>query len=275
MSVVVLPVALLVLAAVDDAVATTAPAGGSGVTSPVVGEPLIGLAWGSLGLSLLVIVVALFFISAYHRRLLRIISWAVRHGAPVGTSSELVAGRAPQVAGQGLGADAAPFGVTSDVDGSEATPGQDVTFSAIGGDPAKDRATISWSSEGGKPANGTGATFVTRAPTSGKLTVLATWDSETPVTHSVTVGTVSAPGSDGPAGIVLPFAIRGWGGFVVTVLGIGVVVALMFAKVISESAGVGILGTLLGLGAASAAGAAKEDNAGAKAGSSAEKGTES
>lgn len=240
----------------DAATSTGASTSASTATGPPSGsqlEPLTRLAWGTLGLTLLGVVAVLIFLYAYHRMVLGIVATSVRRGQHV------QAAHVPVLPGDGgVGVQSKEPKITSDLDGAQPAPGQDVTFRLEGLSDGDDPATTTWASEHGSPAIGAGATFSSRAPGQGAWTVTATRDGQAPVTLELSVASTRGDGTVGSAPVVeLPFALRGWGGLIVTIIGIGVVVALMFARVVSAEGGLGILGTLVGVGAVTASAAAK------------------
>lgn len=205
-----------------------------------------------LGVALLVICAALWFAYAYHRRVLETLE-RLGKGQPVTTDP-----------GSALGASAGQAGVlarTADdplaVTGPDAAVvGQAVTFEAVN---AGDPSSLSWTVEGAspKPSLGSGASITLGFGAAGSAAVVATEpgaDGAPPrfsQPWTVTV-TAPAPASAAAPGIVLPFVIKNWGRLVVTLLGIGVIAAMMTMGVIESDAGIAVLGTLLGVGAASA-----------------------
>ncbi|AXH95443.1 hypothetical protein DV701_04250 [Ornithinimicrobium avium] len=236
----------------EDAAVTTAPVPGGSGAAVAATTPLIGLAWASLGLSALAVGVALIFMYAYHQRLIKVVEMWVRRGGQITATDD-------HVRDEGLaGAQAAGFGIISDAENDSVEPGQVVAFQATGVDDEKTNKVI-WITAEGFPREETGPTFSSRAPTTGTFTVTATADGEKPATITLTVKEKSgAQDAPGPT-VALPFAIRGWGGLVITILGLGIVAALMFAKVVSAEGGLAILGTLLGVGAGSALTSGKSD----------------
>jgi hypothetical protein len=190
-----------------------------------------------LALTLLVIVLALGFSLIYHHRLLRSVDRAVAKGVVKSVTNVDVGGGAEVSRDSGITI-AGP---------AEVTAGEAVTYRVEGG-----TSDLTWTIEGGgaQPATGAGGEFTTTFQTPGTATIGVDF---TGVTGQKAV-TVKAPPAAAPAasGIVLPFAIRNWGRLVVVLLGIGIVAALMTLDVISAEGGIGLLGALLGVGAASA-----------------------
>gem|GEM_PF-3085954 len=203
---------------------TTAPPDGS---VGYLGGPGLWL----LAASVLVVIAGLWFAYLYHARLLQTIDLAVEGGQLIRSENGPAIAQSPD----------GKVGVSGP---TEATPGATVTFKAIGYD---DSSKVSWAVEGGKPepSIGTGSTLEVTFREAGTATVTATVGKES-APHKVTV---SGPRKE-LTGIVLPFAIQNWGRLVVTTLGVGVVSALMAWDVISAEGGIGLLGALLGIGAA-------------------------
>lgn len=113
---------------------------------------------------------------------------------------------------------------------------------------------VTWRAEGATPSSGSGYSFVTTFNKPGDYEILATFSdssgTETALQKKVKIGATSS----GPAAsaIVLPFVIKNWGRLVIIIFGVGVISAVMAAKILDAAAGIGILGTLLGVGAVTA-----------------------
>lgn len=229
----------------DDAEETSAPASGGSGAAGAAQSAFTDLAWGSLVLSALVIGMALIFMSVYHGKLIQIVEKWVGLGGTISSLNDNVRDSAV-VAGQARGSGLA---ITSDAEDGKIKPGQDVTFEATGLGEAE-LAKVTWSTAEGFPRTGAGPSWTSRAPISGTFQVVAAADGGS-ATVTLTVQAPAAQKQGGPT-VALPFAIRGWGGLVITILGLGIVAALMFARIVSAEGGLGILGALLGVGAGSA-----------------------
>ena len=222
--------------------------------------------------SVLVVVLALGFALLYHEKLLRVIRMAVRAGQPVATAVKPVVEQSPA---EGVNGDEVP---TPRIIGPRTgAPEAELVF-AIKDAQAED--TVEWAAEGGTPptAPPTTATdelkpcFVVSFNKAGTYVVVATvarQDGAT--THRIEyIVSVGASGSEksgaapGAAAITLPFVISNWGRLVIVIFGVGVVGALMASAVIAEATGIGILGTLLGVGAAAAMSPSSDVKPGAK-----------
>lgn len=214
--------------------------------------------------SVIVVVLALGFALRYHEKLLRVIRMAVKAGQPVATQlapalqereTTSVRPRSiarPQIVGPRVG-----------------TPADTLVF-AIKGD-AKE-STVRWTAEGADPRSGEEACFVTAFAKAGNYVVVATFNSSDDaitnrIEYIVSVGATDAEkkqGASGAAAITLPFVISNWGRLVIVIFGVGVVGALMASAIIQEATGIGILGTLLGVGAAAAMSPTNDVKPGAK-----------
>lgn len=210
---------------------TTIPDGGAGANSA------LGLA--VLGAALLVVVAGLIFALIYHSRLLKTVDKAIDAGQRIGTKSE--------PAHDGVGAQAAPGEIG--VDGpAEVESGASATFTAVGYATA---TAVSWTVDGGgaEPSEGDGREINVKFGSAGTAIVTASESGRQSKPLNVSV---KDPPKKLPEGIVLPFAVANWGRLLVVCLGVGIVGALMVWDVISAAAGMGPLGALLGVGAASA-----------------------
>ena len=196
------------------------------------------LALGLLVAAVVVIIIALGFALLYHARLLSTITAAVKTNREhLGTTSDDVT----------KSLDLAPSIVGPD-EGSEAG---ELVFAVRRVDTAQ---AVTWKAEGATPSSGSGYSFVTTFNKPGDYEIHATLTdssgTETALQKKVKIGATSS----GPAAsaIVLPFVIKNWGRLVIIIFGVGVISALMATKILDAAAGIGILGTLLGVGAVTA-----------------------
>ncbi len=214
--------------------------------------------------SVIVVVVALGFALLYHEKLLRVIRMAVKAGQPVATAVQPVVEHAS--AGDAVAAEVTTPYIVGPRTGE---PGAELAF-AVKGDA--DDSTVSWTAEGADPSVAEKPSFVTAFAKAGNYVVVATLkDSAGSVTHRVeyivSVGATDVEkkqGTSGAAAITLPFVISNWGRLVIVIFGVGVVGALMASAVIEEATGIGILGTLLGVGAAATMSPSTDVKPGAK-----------
>lgn len=220
--------------------------------------------------TLLVIGAGLYFAWRYHQKLLDVIDAELkRPGSPRTTTANASAfsqgGGAP--GSELLGGEAL---ATPSIQYPESmVVGREGTFVVLTTPEDADKNRVVWTASGGAvPDTGKGSRFACSVDKAGTVTVTATAqdESDTPVGEpwSRTYTVQQAPAPAGGGGIVLPFVIGNWGRFVVTVFGLGLIVVLMLTGRVSEAAGIGVLGTLLGVGAASversAPTKAKEEN---------------
>ena len=193
-----------------------------------------GMATLFLALALLAIALGLLFSYGYHTKLLAAIPkiMVVAGGTKVSTSDN-------ETMATAMGGDLQVEAPSKVAKNSKAafkalnSQGRQVTWEAAGASP--------------EPVSGTGLTFDVTFKAAGPATVTAKAD-----TASYAVAFEVVEEATPVGGIILPFAIRNWGRFVVTVLGVGVIAALMALGIVSAEGGIGILGALLGVGAASA-----------------------
>ena len=196
-----------------------------------------------LGGSILVIAVALGFAFSYHTKLLEVVKFAVKYnGARIGTESSNVAALRSLLQSVDSG---------SDIVGPETgAPSKKLQFSLNSTDIVP---PISWTTKDGDPQTFEGATFATRFDSVGTHEVTATYTDSTNVSHPFSKNvTITAPAPTPAPSIVLPFVIKNWGRLVIVIFGVGVISALMSTKILDAAAGIGILGTLLGVGAVTA-----------------------
>lgn len=208
------------------------------------GVVALAVAFGFLAL-------ALGFSLLYHRRLLNTIDLAIKRGAKVSTRTDpALDGPHPDLQGREVvgesgisGPDTATVGVAADFE----------VENYSSDDPTK---PVTWSVEGGNalPKEGTGPSITFIFTEAGNATVTASADSKNPITKKVAVKAAAVPSTSEPGGIVLPFVLANWGRLVVVTMGTGTVAALMTWGVISSDGGIGVIGTLLGAGAAAATG---------------------
>lgn len=198
-----------------------------------------GIAALFLAAAFLALASGLLFSYLYHRKLLEAIPGIMR--AAAGTTS---------VTSTDSEAIASTFAEGDfDIDRPPVvTKGKKAMFNARN---SADR-TVTWTAAGAGVApeaeTGAGVTFGVTFAEAGPATVTAKVDGAT-----ASVGfEVQEAASASVGGIVLPFAVRNWGRLVVTILGVGVIAALMALNVVSGEGGIGILGALLGVGAAAA-----------------------
>ncbi|MFU8946185.1 hypothetical protein ACLRGF_05555 [Mycetocola zhadangensis] len=186
--------------------------------------------------SVAVIIIALVFAFNYHAKILNVISMAVANGQKVEPSSD----------------DAVIQGAETSIFGPEVgVPSAKLEFVVVGVDAG---LLVSWIAEGGAPASDEGMSFVTLFEKAGDYKVTATYTDADGSTHSLekTVAIAAPAPAPAAAAIALPFVIKNWGRLVIVLFGVGVVSALMSAKILDAAAGVGILGVLLGVGAVTA-----------------------
>ena len=199
-----------------------------------------------LGAAILVIVIALVFTWAYHRRALEVITAGLARAGEGGAFA---------VVDGGVGALSTGVQIKGP---THAAPSEELFFGIVG---AAGR-TVVWTAEKSTETSGTGQTFMTSFADPGVYEVSATVEGESEsVTKKVTIG-AAAPKSASP--ITIPFALKNWGRLVVVLFGVGVVAALMATAVISAEAGIGILGALLGVGATAAAAGGGDSGASTK-----------
>ena len=188
--------------------------------------------------SVAVITIALRFAFSYHNKLLGVVKSAVDRGDVSLTIDN---------------SDVATLSAEPAIDGPNAgTPSAKLKYGLIAVDPT---LTISWVADKGDPSSGHDATFATRFDSAGSYKVVATYTDSNgqtkTLTRDVKIAAEPTPAATTP-GIVLPFVIKNWGRLVIVIFGVGVISALMSTKILDAAAGVGILGTLLGAGAATA-----------------------
>ena len=191
--------------------------------------------------SIVVVAIALRFAYRYHSKLLDVVKTAVLHGQVVGASNDdsvhgaSAQSSAPEIVGPSAGA-----------------PSEKLAFVVNRLDPT---IPIDWTAETGTPSSISGPNFVTSFAEAKTHTVLASYTDAQNRSHElrkeVTVG-VSAPSASPAAPITLPFVVKNWGRLVIVTFGVGIVAMLMVTRILDPAAGVGVLGTLLGVGAASA-----------------------
>ena len=194
-------------------------------------------------LAILVIAIALFFAYKYHKRVLKSVDAAVRggHGDQVDVSND-------DVGVQALSRVATDSGIA--ISGpAQAVVGEKVKFSSTGVEAGD---TVSWTVEGtaaADPASASTTEFETKFTKAGSATVtiaVAGKADVAPLTVTVVANETAA------ARITLPFVVRNWGRLVVVLFGAGLVACLMVLNVISGEGGIGLLGALFGVGAATA-----------------------
>lgn len=214
--------------------------------------------------SVLVVVLALGFALLYHEKLLRVIRMAVKAGQPVATAVK------PVVEQSSTPESGTRSAITPYIVGPRTgEPEAEMAF-VVRGDA--DDSTVSWTAEGADPNSAEKQSFVTAFAKAGNYVVVANLkDSAGSVTHRieyiVSVGAAESERKKSPSGvaaITLPFVISNWGRLVIVIFGVGVVGALMASAVIQEATGIGILGTLLGVGAAAAMSPSNDVKPGAK-----------
>lgn len=214
--------------------------------------------------SVLVVVLALGFALIYHAKLLRVIRMAVKAGAPVATQF------AAAVEGQPVKTKESRESVSPHIVGPRVGTPADTLVFAIEGDA--NESTVSWTAEGADPSSAEKPCFVTAFAKAGNYVVVATFNSSDDATtnrieYIISVGAADSArkqSASGAAAITLPFVIGNWGRLVIVIFGVGVVGALMASAVIEEATGIGILGTLLGVGATAAMSASSDVKPGAK-----------
>lgn len=239
-------------AGAQDTPATTTTAvpstGGAGTASQYHVIPAMII----LGVSVLVIGMALYFAYRYHRRLLETLERLTRGGSADGHTGQVLLIQNDDAMVQEFDPEQ-PLEVTGP---DTVDVGQTVTYEVR---KAHDLTRISWTvvGAGAKPASGSGATITLKFASAGDAKVVATeadpggGETRSSVPRKVAV---NEPAPESAQGIVLPFVIKNWGRLVVTLLGIGVIAAMMTMGVIQSEAGIAVLGTLLGVGAASSHG---------------------
>jgi len=190
----------------------------------------------------LLVVASLGFIYLYHRRLLNSIDQALAEGQTVGTVDD-------SIGVQGFRANVATDSGIAIAGPADAVAGKPTKFSSTG-IPAG--ATISWTVEGveADPTTATTADFTTTFKASGAATVKLAVTGQ-PAVAPLSVAVKNAATTTTPS-VVFPFAVRNWGRLVVVIFGAGLIGALMVLNVISGEGGIGILGALFGVGAATA-----------------------
>lgn len=197
--------------------------------------------------SFAVIALALFFAMRYHKALLEFMATALAGGTVYGGKSEKA-----YVAQRGIDAPRSDKAPDAHIIGNAtAAPGQELLFilSAPLFDEQEPRqlVNVQWSVDGAS-VDGNTTYFLKHAfKKSGPHVVEATAGD-----HAIAPFPVVISGGKAGSGPSLPFAIQNWGRMVVLLFGLGVVGALMASTVLSSEAGAGLLGALLGIGAATA-----------------------
>lgn len=188
--------------------------------------------------AIVVIILALAFALIYHKMILRVIRKAAKRGAPV----------ISEVDGVGIQSKVTQPVETKISGPKDGAPSAKLEYTLEG---VTAGATVTWVAENGDPSKGEGPTFATRfdKPGSYRVTATATESAGSTKDYPKDV-TIAAPGGTAGSPIVLPFVIKNWGRLVIVIFGVGVISALMSTKILDAAAGIGILGTLLGVGAA-------------------------
>jgi hypothetical protein len=225
-----------------DPTATTPTAGSNTQTTVQTGYHPIPAMLILLGAGV-VIVACLLFLSRYHRRLLLTIDRAIAVNAGKGVTQPLTTSE--DSAFNTLLASTDDIKIKGPV---AVVVGQEATFTLEG---ITDPTGIEWSVSGvdADPTSGTGLSFTTKFSATGTANVSVAGPSGT--TTSTGVPVVATPPSP-MGGIVLPFVLRNWGRLVVVIFGAALVGTLMVLNAITSEGGVGLLGALFGVGAATA-----------------------
>lgn len=240
---------LLILATAtgaDAAITTPTPTGTPGTPGTAGGGsevlPSVLFLVLFLGTSMIAIAIALGFALKYHRMLISFMGRALAHGKTY--DAEAV----QTMAARGLALMASP--ASPRIIGAESgTPGQEMVFlidpplTTQDGSPTP----VTWLVDG-KPVKGFTGNFLKHTfKKGGEFVIEAKSDGTSIPLFKVAVATAAGGNPS------LPFAIENWGRMVIMLFGLGVVGALMSIEVLSSEAGAGLLGAMLGIGAAAVA----------------------
>lgn len=231
----------------------------------------LGLSTFMLIASFVVIATALYFAIKYHKALLDFMHKALARGtAYTGTLGSAYSENAIPLSdgdtnAQGNAPDALIIGPPTGVSGQELIFVLDTKFFDDSSTPQR-LLDVHWSIDN-TPVEGTTTHFLKHTfEQSGVFVVEATVDNK-----SIPPFIVAITAPIAASGLSLPFAIQNWGRMVVLLFGLGVVGALIASRALSSEAGAGLLGALLGIGAATAGsgnGTNVDGGTGAKGGSS-------
>ncbi|NKG22040.1 hypothetical protein [Paeniglutamicibacter terrestris] len=204
--------------------------------------------------SFVVIATALFFAMKYHRALLEFMTTALAGGtAYAGISGDAYPdeGGAANQAIRRVQAEPAAAQIVGPAIGYS---GQELAFvlsTQLFADtqPPKKLLEILWTIDGIKVDGSTQHFLKHTFEKSGPYVVGASAENQSipPFMISIVASKIAPKTA---SGLSLPFAIQNWGRMVVLLFGLGVVGALMASKTLSSEAGAGLLGAMLGLGAA-------------------------
>jgi hypothetical protein len=184
-----------------------------------------------------VIVAVLVFALRYHERLIKVIELSVKlNRAPVQTVNHDALHRSlgdtePTIVGPG-----------------EAQPSASLTYRLKN----VDDDTVHWEAARSTVQASDGPIFQTSFDKPDVYVVVATYTDPNDKSEKTLVKPVVVAVPATTPAINLPFAIRNWGRLVVVIFGVGVIGTLISTKVLDGAVGVGILGTLLGIGAVTA-----------------------
>lgn len=179
--------------------------------------------------------IGLIFAYVYHNRIFNAIDKAISYGQPIGETSNSDVFKQNSLA----------RAITSISGPNDVITGTQVAYLA----PASD---VEWSIEGdvdGEIATSTDALVVTFRK-AGPATIIATKDGDSMFPFYLPISVRDSAPND--SGIRLPFVMQNWGRFVLVSFGVGLLGAMIVWDSITAEAGIGMIGTLLGVGAASA-----------------------